>query len=71
MNQIETLRVQSIIAVLQSFPKSTREIEIELGEYPSQCPEELLRLLNIMRRQGIIEGKPDLEKGGWLWGVKK
>lgn len=54
----------------ESRQLTTIELEAILHEKGAQCPDDLARTLNIMRRKGLIKGAISTERGGWVWWVE-
>jgi hypothetical protein len=61
---------QAIIQLLRKKPLTTIELEAIFIKDGSQCPDDLARTLNIMRRKGLIKGEVSTERGGWVWWVE-
>ena len=47
-------------------PISTKVLGVKLGKL-GDCPDELLRILNKLRRKGLINGVFSKDSGEWLW----
>jgi hypothetical protein len=60
-----------IIRALRDQEMTTEEIQRALDPIVGQCPDEIVRELARMRRQGLINGEISQEKGGWVWWVEK
>ncbi len=60
-----------IRAILAMKRATTSELYVTLKERKVQCPDDLARTLNIMRRKGLIKGEVSQEKGGWVWWVEE
>jgi len=63
-------KVNIIIETLKGHTLTTLEIEVKLKKINAQCPDDLARTLNVMRRKGLIKGEVSVERGGWVWWVE-
>lgn len=64
---IEDERSIRILEIIRNAPMTTDDIQRYLGEKRFDCPDDLIRILNKMKRQGMIMGGPNPTTGGWLW----
>ena len=62
---------EEIIRAIKDQEMTTKEIQRALGPVVGQCPDEIVRELARMRRQGLIKGEVSQEKGGWVWWMEK
>jgi hypothetical protein len=60
-----------IMRLLRNQSLTTDELKGRLEGIGPECPDDLVGLLNKMRREGTIEGKVSFEKRGWIWWVSK
>jgi hypothetical protein len=63
-------RDKVIIRILDGKLLTTLELEVILNIEGTQCPDDLVRTLNVMRRKGLIKGEVSTERGGWVWWVE-
>ncbi len=68
MLPLETMK--AVTSLLSGRSLSTIEIEQELSRLHANCPDDLARSLNAMRRKGMIKGEVSQEKGGWVWWIE-
>jgi predicted transcriptional regulator len=61
---------KEIMAILSEIPTSSREIEKRLNKI-QVCPDEIVRLLNRLRKKGIISGCLNRELGEWVWWINR
>jgi len=62
---------EEIMRALKDQKMTTKEIQLTLSPVIGQCPDEIVRELARVRRQGLIKGEVSQEKGGWVWWVEK
>jgi len=60
-----------IFRLLKGHKLTTIEIGNKLESIDRECPDDLARTLNIMRRKGFINGELSTEKGAWVWWVEE
>ena len=70
MTQSKDDRSKRILEIIHGTPMTTDDIQRSLGEESFACPEDLIRILNKMKRQGTIKGRPNPIDGGWSWWVE-
>ena len=58
-----------ILEIIQDTHMTTNDIQDYLGDNKFACPEDLIRILNKMKRQGKIKGGPNPDDGCWSWWV--
>jgi hypothetical protein len=63
-------RYKAVTSLLSDKKLTTIELEIFLKGHDAQCPDDLARTLNVMRRKGLIKGEVSTERGGWVWWVE-
>lgn len=63
-------RERTILRSLYEKRLTTIELEKQMKDQGDQCPDDLARTLNIMRRKGLIRGEVSTERGGWVWWVE-
>lgn len=49
---------------------STTEIESEFTRKGESCPDGAVKHLMKMKTKGIVKGRMDREKKGWVWTLK-
>ena len=49
---------------------STSEIESEFTRSGESCPDGAVKHLMKMKMKGLVVGRMDREKRGWVWSVK-
>jgi predicted transcriptional regulator len=60
---------KEILLILSKIPLSSKEIEIKLSK-DKICPDDTIRLLNRLRKKGIVSGCLNRELGEWFWWLK-
>jgi DNA-binding PadR family transcriptional regulator len=50
---------------------TTTEVEDAIKESGGDCPDGAVKSLMRLKTQGIIEGRIDREKRGWVWKTKR
>lgn len=50
---------------------TTAEVEKRMKEHDLRCPDDLVRLLSKMRKEGVVGGEWSLEKRSWIWWTRK
>lgn len=50
---------------------TTAELEKRMRDHDLRCPDDLMRLLSKMRKEGVIGGEWSSEKRSWIWWAKK
>lgn len=49
---------------------STTEIEQEFNRIGEACPDGAVRTLMKLKTKGLINGRMDPSKKGWVWSIK-
>ncbi len=66
MNE-ETSKYEFLLEIITQEAKSTIQVEcIFRARYPD-CPDNVARMLNKLRKKGKIHGAVSVEKGSFLW----
>jgi hypothetical protein len=63
---------RQIMSLLIHGKKTATELSISLGNEYSRCPDDLARVLNQMRKKGLIHGEFSNERSTWVfWVISK
>jgi hypothetical protein len=49
---------------------TTSEVEKAIKESGGDCPDGAVKSLMRLKTQGVLEGRMDREKRGWVWKMK-
>lgn len=62
---------KSLISVLREHGKlTTSEVEERISTVDS-CPDGPVNLLMKLKGRGVVVGRIDKERKGWVWGLKE
>ncbi|TQS81718.1 hypothetical protein A3207_05735 [Candidatus Methanomassiliicoccus intestinalis] len=59
-----------VSGVLGENRYTTLELEAAMADQGTQCPDDLARTLNVLKRKGMICGEVSTERGGWVWWIE-
>jgi len=60
-------RYHSVIDVITTVPQLTKEIDDKLGKDGLGCPDDLVKILTKLKKNGKIKGQFSKEGNGWEW----
>ena len=60
-------RLDILLHLINSTPRTIDEIELQMGDNAYRCPDDLTRALNILRKRGLIKGTVSRETGRIEW----
>jgi len=62
---------KAIVEILKASPQplTTRQIGEAMAKRRKRCPDATIVFLNRLRRKGLIQGRRDPERRGWVWWV--
>ena len=64
---LKTLQKDLLLQVITELPLTLDEINSKLGNINFGCPDDLLRILNVLRKKGLINGEFSKSSGKWVW----
>ncbi len=66
-----TIEEEKIVDMLKETGEmTTSEIEKEFTRKGDSCPDGAVKHLMRMKGQGLVAGRMDREKKGWVWNLK-
>lgn len=60
-----------ILELLLKQDATTGEVVMHLEKHGSKCPDDVVRLLNKMKKNGLIDGIRVDDNTLWLWTIKR
>lgn len=62
---------RAILTALGTDFLTTVEVEKRMKEHDLRCPDDLVRVLSKMRKEGVVGGEWSSEKRSWIWWIRK
>ncbi|MGD0817873.1 MAG: hypothetical protein ABR986_05670 [Methanomassiliicoccales archaeon] len=63
----EQHKINFLLSIVHKQEQTTMEIEMKYRAFSPSCPEEVVKLLNKLKKNGTISGVVSHDKGGYVW----